>query len=389
MPFVRRTTAIVLSLALAGTAPASATTAALWDHPGYDAEDSHFNPLETGITGLTIGRITQKWHVPLRTSTRSCSTFGGPVLAAGRVHVSDQLGVSAYDAATGKTLWRYDWDDPADNETPTLALSDGLLIVAGGDCNSQSDPDGRLLALDARTGLPRWKLRLDNPVHSIVVDKHVIVVSGGSPSDEDLVAAFAVTDGRALWTRKNALTSEVAANGTIVVRLPDGTVALSVTDGTELWKRSGSWTAQAASPRSEYFYATDKSGKLSAIRVVDGHSVWTAAAPSASSPTFSSASLSASLSAGSRIAADWQRIYRVDGKTVEALNTGDGRRAWSITQTEPGTQPVRAGGLLYAGGPVLSPDDGTPLGQSWPGTVTVAGGRIHQVDDGVLRTWAP
>lgn len=379
--------AMAASPALIGNPAVAAAVMPLWDHPGYDAEDSHFNPLETGVTGQSIARITRRWQADLRTSDRSCSTFGGPVLAAGRIHVSDQLGLSTYEAETGKILWRYDWDYPDDNETPRLALSDGLLIVAGGDCNSQSDPDGRLLALDARTGLPRWRLHLDTPVHSVVVDKHVIVVSGGSPSDEDRVAAYAARDGRALWSRDKTLTSEVSANGTLLVRSTSDPAAsagvihgLAVTDGRELWRQSGSWTAQAASPRSELFYATDKSGVLKALKVADGTTVWTAPAPN---PATERPSWARDL-----IAADWNQVYRVTGRNVEALSVLDGEKVWSAGQDVVGTQPVRAGGLLYAGGAVLDPADGTVAGRAWPGHVIVAGGRIHQLEKGVLTTWA-
>lgn len=379
---LRRTTAVFLSLALAGAAaptPATATVAPLWDHPGYDAEDSHHNPRETVINSGKIRQVVKKWQVKLRTSDKSCSGFSGPLLTAGRIHVSDQLGLSAYAADTGKILWRYDWADPSDSETPRLALSDGLVIAAGGDCNSQSDPDGHLLALDARTGLPRWKQRLGSPVNSVVVDKSVIVVSGGSASDTDVVAAYAVRDGRALWSRDNALTSEVSADGTILVRSTDGygtatgtSSGVAVTDGRNRWTRRAGWTAQAADPSSGRFYPVDKTGALSAVRVADGSTAWTAAPSTAH-----------------LIAVDGNRIYRVAGKTVEALNVSNGKKAWSAQQAVEGSQPVSAGGLLYTGGPVLNPADGKPSGPAYTGRVIVTGGRIHQLDQGVLTTYAP
>jgi outer membrane protein assembly factor BamB len=174
MPAFSRIAAVPLSLILIAT-PAVASPAPLWDHPGYDAEDSHYNPSETAIHAGSIGRLTEKWRVGLRTSDASCGGFSAPVVSGGRIHVSDQLGISAYSTDNGKILWRYDGDDPMDSETPRLAVTDGLLIVAGGDCNSQSDPDGNLLALDARTGLPRWRQRIDIPIHSVVVDKSTVL----------------------------------------------------------------------------------------------------------------------------------------------------------------------------------------------------------------------
>ena len=75
-------TRLLLSAALtcaAAPTPAFAGTLSLWDHPGYDAEDSHFNPLETAITIDTIAKVTRKWQVKLRTDAESCSNFvAGP-----------------------------------------------------------------------------------------------------------------------------------------------------------------------------------------------------------------------------------------------------------------------------------------------------------------------
>jgi outer membrane protein assembly factor BamB len=315
MPAFSRIAAVPLSLILIAT-PAVASPAPLWDHPGYDAEDSHYNPSETAIHAGSIGRLTEKWRVGLRTSDASCGGFSAPVVSGGRIHVSDQLGISAYSTDNGKILWWYDGDDPMDSETPRLAVTDGLLIVAGGDCNSQSDPDGNLLALDARTGLPRWRQRIDIPIH---------VTTGTS-------AGVDITTGRVRWSRK------------------------------------ATWTAQAAHPGSTRFYVTDRAGSLSAVQVGDGALKWTVGA------------------ATETIAVDRERLYRLSGEGVEALSVHDGHRVWAAGQQGEAVQPVLAGGLLYAGGPVLDAANGTVMGPAFGGRVIVAGGQLHQVRDGVLTT---
>ena len=375
MPTSRRTPAMLLTLVLTCAAtptPAVAAPALLWDHPGYDAEDSHYQPHAT----LT-GPATKTWQTSLRTNDDSCSGFSTPVRAAGRIHVGDPLGISTYAADTGKHLWHYDWAWPGDNETPRLAVTDGLVIVANGDCTSQSDPDGELLALDTRTGLPRWKQHLDRPVNSVVVDKSVIVISGGSPSDSDAVAAYAARDGRFLWQRENALTSEVSANGTILTRATDGSgvttgtsAALSITDGGQRWERRATWTAQAADTVN--FYATGKNGDLSPVRITDGAPGWTAAGPG-----------------NDLIAVDTHRIYRVRGKEVQAVGLTSGKVQWTARQNTEGEQPVRAGHLLFTGGTALAPANGEPAGPAYAGRVIVPGNQIHRVDDGVLTTYGP
>ncbi|MEV4277701.1 PQQ-binding-like beta-propeller repeat protein [Actinoplanes xinjiangensis] len=370
MMILHSSSAVLVSLAMAATP--------LWDHPGYDAEDSHHNPVETAITSDRIRHVTQKWQVSLRTGDESCSGFGEPILSGGRVYVSDQLGISAYTAATGAVSWRYDWAYPGDSETPRLALSDGLLIVAGGDCNSQSDPDGEIIALDAGTGLPRWRLQVDIPIHAVVVDKGLAVISGGSPSDEDAIIAHHVRDGREAWRKDKYLAAGVSADGTILARVTDGyqvatgtTAAITITTGTVRWAKKADWTAQAASPGGERFLVTDKTGVLSSVRVSDGQPQWIS--PAAPSET---------------IAVDSARVYRVSGRDVEALGVADGKRIWAVRQKDDGVQPVTAGGLVYAGGAVLNAADGKVAGPDLTGRVIVAGGRIHQVVTGRLRTLA-
>jgi outer membrane protein assembly factor BamB len=374
MPAFRRTAALSLSLSLIGS-PAVASPAPQWDHAGYDAEDSHFNPSETAINAGSIRRLSEKWRATLRATDESCGGFSAPVLAGERIYVGDQLGLSAYSTINGKVLWRYDWDDPMDSETPRLAVTDGLLIVAGGDCNSQSDPDGKLLALDARTGLPRWRQRVDIPIYTVVVDKSTIVVSGGSPSDEDTVIAFRARDGQLIWQKAKHRSSEVSADGTVLVRSTDGSdvttgtsAGVEITTGRVRWTRKAVWTAQAARPDSAEFYVTDKAGTLGSVRVADGAAGWT------------------SRTSAEDIAADRDRVYRVSGKDVEALSVLTGKRVWAARQRADTVQPILAGGLLYAGGPVLDAATGKVAGPAFDGRVIVAGGRLHQVRDGQLTT---
>ncbi|MBB4747641.1 PQQ-binding-like beta-propeller repeat protein [Actinoplanes lobatus] len=364
----------------AAASPAAAAVTPVWDHPGYDAENSYYNPAENVINAGSIRRVGKKWQVKLRSSDTSCSGWSAPLLSGGRVVASDQLGVSAYAADTGRLLWRYDWDDPGDNGTPRLGVVDGLVILANNGCNSQSDPDGQIIALDLRSGLPRWSQSTDIPVNDTAVDKGVIVVSGGSPSDEDKVVAFSARDGRTLWTKAKHLSSGVSANGTILLRRTDGSeaaegesAAVDIVSGRVRWTRKADWTAEAADPDGTRFYVRDKQAeRLSAVRVADGQPTWTAP------PLLQS-----------MIAIDGNRLYRVFDQGIEALRVTDGKRVWSVRAAADMAQPVRAGGLLYSAGQVRKAADGTVTGPAYDGAVIVAGGRIHQVLDGTLSAYAP
>ncbi|MEU4419029.1 PQQ-binding-like beta-propeller repeat protein [Actinoplanes sp. NPDC024001] len=363
-----RTLALVLSL----------TAAPLWDHPGYDAEDSHFNPAETVINAGSVGRLATKWQVKLRTADASCSGPSAPVLSGDRLVTTDMLGISAYSPADGSVRWRYDWDDRLDNDTPALAVADGLVIAANGGCNSQSDPDGKLTALDLANGQPRWTLPMDMPIGSVVVDKGIVAISGSSPSDEDAVVAHRVRDGKLLWRKPNHGTTGVSADGVLLIHATDGfgvptgpTTAVDISTGVTRWSRDGIWKAQAASPRADRFYATDTGSNLGALDAATGAIRWIANGKSSE-----------------LIAADGQRVYRADGRDVEALHAGTGASLWKTRLTGDAGQPVRAADLLYAGSTVLRAADGGRVGRSYPGRVIVAGGRLYQVNGGVLGAHA-
>jgi quinohemoprotein ethanol dehydrogenase len=116
--------------------------------------------------------------------------------------------VYALDAKTGKELWRW---DPEVNQTAVrpkiccgivnrgLALYNGMIIAPIN--------DGRLLALDARTGKPRWEARVAFPqdlytltmAPRIAGDKVIIGASGGDKPTRGFFAAFDAQTGHAAW----------------------------------------------------------------------------------------------------------------------------------------------------------------------------------------------
>ncbi|GIM95125.1 hypothetical protein Ato02nite_069180 [Paractinoplanes toevensis] len=368
MPFA---VAVAVVFGLSG-GPTSAAPAG-WDHPGYDAEDSYYNPGESVINASTIAKLTKKWSVALRKHDGSCGGFGAPMVAGGRVVATDQLGISAFQALTGAPAWRFSWEDPGDSDTAVLAASGNTVIATNGDCNSNSDPDGRLVALDLATGKVRWRVESDMPIYTVVVDKGMIVVSGESPSDEKAVVAYRVSDGKQAWKKVDYEGSSVSANGYVLVNKGNTTSALSVTTGAALWTKPALWQAKAATPAADRFLVTNGAA-MSAIKAATGAVMWTA--PNKASEL---------------LATDGRRIYRMDDHTAEALDINSGRSLWSRGLPAEGAQPIRAGGLLYTGGPALSPTSGAVITQSkfLAGHQIPTGGRLYTVNQGVLSGFAP
>ncbi len=368
-----RTLAMSLILTTAVAAPAHAAGPAGWDHPGYDAEDSYYNPGESTINVGTIAHLTRRWSAPIRQHEGACGGTSSPLLIGDRLVTTDELGISAYEARTGVVAWRYDWSDPDDSSTPAMAVSGGVLIAANGDCHSMSDPNGTLTALDVATGRVRWKHDLDTPIYSAVVDKNVAVVSGESPSDELITLAYRTSDGHLMWSKPGYTGSSVAANGRILLTKSTTTAAVEVTTGAVLWTKPRLWRAESATPASDRFLVTDGTA-LTAVNAATGAVAWTAPGKAAD-----------------LMATDGRRVYRSADHTIEALSAATGGPLWSRQLPATSSQPIRAGGLLYTSGAVLNAASGVVAypGTPFAGKQIITGGRLYTVNGSTLSSYAP
>lgn len=372
---VRLFQALASSLILAVApfaAVAQAAGASAWDHPGYDAEDSYYNPHESAINLSTIGSLTRRWSVPLRKlGEGGCAGYSAPLAVGGRIIATDELGISAYDAATGASAWHFNWADPTGTETPTIAADGNTLIAATTDCFSQRDPDGTILALDLSTGRLRWRVERDAPAFSLVVDKGMAVVWGESPSDELATVAYRVADGKVAWRKAGFQSANVSANGRLLLADTHNSSAVDIATGAPLWAKKGFWQAKAATPASDRFLVTN--GKsLSAVSAATGAVLWTARGGT-----------------NDLLATDGRRVFRANGHSIEALSAATGHSLWARLLSEEMTQPVRAGGLLYVGGPILDPATGALFGPVHPGAQIINVGRVVSVNQGFLSSYSP
>eukprot|EP01035_Chromulina_nebulosa_P006769 gene6770-biopygen5747 len=113
----------------------------------------------------------------------------------------------AYDAVTGKELWRF--DPKVDRDKGRLACCDivtrglaawqGKILIA--------TLDGRLIALDAKTGKPRWSVNTLDPVWPYTItgaprvfDGKVLIGNAGAEgAARGYVTAYDVNTGKQLW----------------------------------------------------------------------------------------------------------------------------------------------------------------------------------------------
>lgn len=136
---------------------------------------------------------------PAATRTHGTGPKSTPTLADGRLYSLGMSGiVTAFDAATGKTLWQKPRPDaePLYHTAMSPLIDRGLAIVHVGGHNN-----GALTAFDARSGEVRWSWNGDGPGYGspIAVDlggtRQVITMT------QDNLVGVSATTGALLWKR--------------------------------------------------------------------------------------------------------------------------------------------------------------------------------------------
>jgi polyvinyl alcohol dehydrogenase (cytochrome) len=156
-----------------GTPKAFSPGAGDWNGWGVDASGSRFQPAP-GITAAEVPKLKLKWAFafPGVVNQRNQAQ---PVIVGGRVFVGSASGnVFSLDAATGCTYWSYD----ASNITRTAIQivkppNETRWIAFFGDSG------GTAHAVDAQTGQPIWKTKVDDfPLARVqqrpIVRSHVV-----------------------------------------------------------------------------------------------------------------------------------------------------------------------------------------------------------------------
>ena len=183
-----------------------------WVTYGNDPQERRFSPLDE-ITPANVGRLGLLWAVPIGEgggNQEATPLFWDGVLYG----ITNWSIVFAVDARTGKELWRYDpgidraFTTPGANRgvccgvvNRGVALHDGKVLAPA--------LDGRMIALDARTGAVRWSTRVlpeDSTGYSITMaprvakDKVIVGVAGAEfTPHRGFFVALDLETGREVW----------------------------------------------------------------------------------------------------------------------------------------------------------------------------------------------
>ncbi len=175
-----------------------------WLTTGHDYGDTRFSPLR-GITAANVQRLGLAWYYDLDTHR---GQEGTPVVVDGVMYTTSAWSkVQAFEAATGRLLWRFDPKVPGktavhaccDVVNRGVAVWKGRLYVA--------TLDGRLIALDAASGKPVWSALTVDPRLPYTITGAPLAIGGriviGNAGAEfgvrGYVSAYDAVTGKLIW----------------------------------------------------------------------------------------------------------------------------------------------------------------------------------------------
>ncbi len=211
IPLPLRAAPLVLALAVLGScsrpAPWSAQEASAdnWLYYGGSVSENHFSALNE-INAGNVADLKLRWFLDLGTFP---SVNSAPLAVDGILYFSAGFSViHAVDAQTGKLLWKY---DPEVHKVAgsKLRIGWGVRGIAFRDGQVFTGTlDGRLLAIDAKTGKLNWSVQTTEPDDAryisgppYVFGNTVVIGHGGADygATRGYVTAYDTRNGQQKW----------------------------------------------------------------------------------------------------------------------------------------------------------------------------------------------
>ncbi|MEP7314644.1 MAG: PQQ-dependent dehydrogenase, methanol/ethanol family [Pseudomonadota bacterium] len=176
-----------------------------WATHGRDTTEQRYSPL-TQVDATNVSQLGLAWFTNLAEKGGYQST---PLVLDGRMYVTTPWSkVYAFDAKTGKSLWKFDPDVPREIAGASLCCNISNRGVAY--WNGKiiwGTLDGRLVAVNAKTGKKIWEVQVTDPnmAYSITGAPRIgngkvfIGEGGGEFYTRGFLAAHDADTGKALW----------------------------------------------------------------------------------------------------------------------------------------------------------------------------------------------
>jgi len=239
------------------------------------------------LHALDEGTGKPVWSVEIGASIRARATIAGDLAY---VH-DDSSRVHAIALDSGRTLWTASLADPERPATARIPVTSAesrwdlfaSSVVAAGDRLFVTSRDGRLCALDARSGTVLWATPAGDIATGTPAVAGNLVVFG---SFDGLVHAVSADDGKLAWKRDTGapVTSDIVISDShaIVGSRSYDLYALDLASGKTAWRFYYwfSWVESVPTLRDGIAYIGSSDAlRLFAIRSRDGHEVWSSDLP--------------------------------------------------------------------------------------------------------------
>lgn len=183
----------------------SPENAGQWMSYGRDYSEQRFSPLKQ-INVDNVSRLGLAWYADLAERGGSYETT--PIAVDGEIFVTSPWSkVYAFDAVTGKRLWKYDPHVPGGYAVKLCCgiVNRGVAVWKGKVI--WGTLDGRLIAVDARSGKKIWEVQATDPKKWLsitgaprIADGRIFIGEAGSEFEErGYLAAYSAATGKRLW----------------------------------------------------------------------------------------------------------------------------------------------------------------------------------------------
>lgn len=210
-----------------------------WPGIGYSYDEQRFSPL-TDINDQNVGELGIAWTADLEDARGQEAT---PVVVDGVMYVTHAWSkVSAWDAATGKSLWKFDPKVPGERAVHACCDVVNRGVAVWGDKVFVGALDGRLIALDKATGKELWSTQTfdaDKPYTITgaprVVKDMVLIGNGGAEFGvRGYVTAYDADTGKERWRFYTAPNPTKAKDGA-------ASDDIFASKGNATWSDKGEW----------------------------------------------------------------------------------------------------------------------------------------------------
>jgi quinohemoprotein ethanol dehydrogenase len=183
----------------------SPENAGQWMMYGRDYNEQRFSPL-TQINASNVSQLGLAWYADLVERGGVYETT--PIVVDGRIFVTSPWSkVYAFDAKTGKRLWKYDPRVPGEYAVKLCCgiVNRGVAVWKGKVI--WGTLDGRLIAADAASGEKVWEVQATDPKKWLsitgaprIADGRIFIGEAGSEFEErGYLAAYDADTGKELW----------------------------------------------------------------------------------------------------------------------------------------------------------------------------------------------